>query len=242
MFEDHKTNQRYIDYIQPLNQDIFTLIHTRMTSFDKFWYEKKILDYGCNNANLLKTSRNLINQENYVGIDVQQKPLSFAKSQFQNAEFIYFNGFHVAFNPLGEEKFPNNIKSNPDIIICHGLFTHCDMITILETLDYFKSIVKKPGHIIFSIWEDFHLPQYVGIFLKNKLKINVPKDIYMTEYNKSFYLINREYSIIDTNKLKFNRCNWIETFYKRNYLLENIPGIFIPDGSKSKHSIVILPI
>lgn len=242
MFEDHTINQKYIDYIQPLNQDIFTLIHARMLSFDRFWYQKKILDYGCNNGHLLKTSQNLIIQENYLGIDIQHKPLSIAKSQFINAEFVYFNGFHVAFNPLGKEKFPTSIKFNPDIIICHGLFTHCDLFTILETLDYFKSIVNKPGYIIFSIWEDFHLPQYAGIFLKNRLQVNVPEKIYMTEFTKSFYLINRDYGVIDTDKLNLNYCVWIETFYKKKYLLEKIPNTFIPDGPKSKHTIVVLPI
>jgi SAM-dependent methyltransferase len=240
MFKEHTENQKYINYLQPLNQDVFAIIYTRMKLIDENWYKKRILDYGCNNGHLLRTSRNKIPLENYLGIDVQETSLLKAQEEFANANFIKYNGYHVAFNPAGDKTFPN-IDFKPEIIICHGLFNHCDMTTILDTLSFFKSIIQPNGYIIFSLWEDFHLPQYINIFLKGRLNVTVPDNIAGMLYNNSYYLINRQDAVIDQDTLNLDKCDWIETFYRRDYLTQNISNLLIPDGIKSKHSVFVLP-
>lgn len=240
MFEEHTENQKYINYLQPLNQDVFGLIYTRMQDIDKSWNKKKILDYGCNNAHLLKTSRNSIPHSNYTGVDVQRSAIDIAMELYPDANFIHYNGYHVSFNPLGEKRFPV-IDEKPEVIVCHGVFTHCDMSTILETIDYFKSIIMPNGYIIFSMWEDFHLPQYIDIFLKGRLNIDVPQTLLTLDYNDSFYLINRNEAIVDVENVGLESCEWIETFYRRDYIRDKIPNVLIPPGPKSKHTIFVLP-
>lgn len=241
MFEEHKENQKYINYLQPLNQDVFALIYTRMKDIDQQWYKRKILDYGCNNAHLLKTSRNMIPYSNYLGVDVQKSPIGIAKETYFDANFIHYNGYHVSFNPSGQKQYPNLNGFTPEIIVCHGVFTHCEMGTITDTIDYFKSIIAPNGYIIFSLWEDFHLPQYVDIFLKGRLDVDVPHELLKLDYNYSFYLINRNKAILDSETLDLESCDWIETFYRRDYLKYKIPNVLIPDGIKSKHTIFVLP-
>ena len=241
MFTEHTENQKYIDYLQPLNQDIYALIHSRMKSIDEYWYKKKILDYGCNNGHLLRTSHNNILQENYLGIDIQTKPLAQARTDFPKAQFIHYNGYHVSFNPIGQKEFPEINQFKPEIVVCHGVFTHCDITSIIQTLDYFKSIVVPGGYIIFSMWEDFHLPKYIDIFLQTKLNITVPKNISNLPYENSFYLINRNDALIDQETLTLDQCDWIETFYRRAYIKQKIPNLLIPEGLKSKHTIFVLP-
>jgi hypothetical protein len=241
MFEEHTENQKYVNYLQPLNQDVFALIYTRMIGIDSEWYKKKILDYGCNNAHLLKTSRGVIDQHNYLGIDVQENAIEVARNLYPDANFTHYNGYHVSFNPAGSKEYPDIGNFKPEIIVCHGVFTHCDMDTIIETIDYFKSIIKPNGYIIFSLWEDFHLPLYVDVFLKGRLNVDVPQYLLKLNYNHSFYLINRNEAVIDSDILSMESCDWIETFYRRDYLKSKISNLLIPDGIKSKHTIFVLP-
>jgi SAM-dependent methyltransferase len=241
MFEEHKENQKYINYLQPLNQDVFALIDSRMKRIDEKWYKRKILDFGCNNAHLLKTSRDTIQYINYLGVDIQQSAIEVAKQIYNEANFIHYNGYHVSFNPTGQKQFPNLDNFKPEIIVCHGVFTHCDITSILEALDYFKSIIEQGGYIIFSLWEDFHLPQYIDIFLKGRLNITVPKNIANLPYENSFYLINRNNAVIDRETLDLDQCDWLETFYRREYVRQKIPNLLIPEGLKSKHTIFVIP-
>lgn len=241
MFEEHKENQKYINYLQPLNQDVFGLIYTRMKGIDDQWYKRKILDYGCNNAHLLKTSRDTIQYSKYLGVDVQKQAIDTAKQTYFGANFIHYNGYHVSFNPTGKKEYPDLKGFTPEVIVCHGVFTHCDMQTIMDTLDYFKSVIAPNGYIIFSMWEDFHLPQYIDIFLKGRLNVDVPQELLKLDYNDSFYLINRNEAIVDSETLNLESCDWIETFYRRDYIKSKIPNVLIPDGIKAKHTIFVLP-
>lgn len=241
MYEDHTENQKYIDYIQPLNQNIFIAINERLSQVDPSWYKKKILDYGCNIGHLLTTSNGIIDHSSYAGLDPQIKPLEIARKKYPNAHWIHYNGHHVSFNPTGDKIEKPKLPFRPEIIIAHGVFTHCDMATILETIEYFKQIIQPNGIIVFSLWEKMHYPQYLDIFLKNRLKIDVPNSVKGVEYNDSCYLINRNEVILDQEKLDIEQCDWIETFFTRPYILNKIPGALAFNGIKTKHTIFLLP-
>jgi 2-polyprenyl-3-methyl-5-hydroxy-6-metoxy-1,4-benzoquinol methylase len=242
MFTDHTENQKYIDYLQPLNQNVFDIIDSRIKQLDPSWHEKTILDYGCNNGHLLKTSRGKIRPEKYTGVDVQVKPLTIASQEFPSASWIHYNGHHISFAPNGDKLAKPEILVRPDIIVCHGVFTHCDFLTIENTIKYFKEIINPGGYIVFSIWEDFHLPLYVNIFLANRLKIFLDNEIINKPYSNSFYLINREYGILDKEELEFEYCEWIETFYRREYIYKKFPDAKFLEGTHCKHTPVIIPV
>jgi SAM-dependent methyltransferase len=233
----HTVNQKYSDYIQPLNQNLFKLINPRLTSIDPNWSSKKILDYGCNIGHLLRTSENRIISNNYTGLDVQEKTLKIAAADFPKANFILSNSYHPAFNKSGVAAFPD-VKEKFDIIFCIGVFTHCDMQYIKQHINFFKQLLNEKGVIIFSIWEDFHYPRYLDFFLKFRLNIKVPNTVYQP-FDRSLYLINRNQVIVDQEILELKEVDWLETFYKRDYLLHEIENLKFLEGPRSLHSFFI---
>ncbi len=234
----HQTNQKYAEYIQPLNQDLFYLLHERLKFKDPFWFRKNILDYGCNVANLLKTSNGKILENNYTGIDVQPTALEIASKEFSNATFIHSNYYHPAFNNKGTLDFPV-VTNKYDIVFCIGVFTHCDIDDIVNHIDFLKRQLNPNGFIVFSIWEDFHFIRYVDIFLKFILKIKCPPTVYQT-FNNSLYLVNRQYSLTDIDKLSINSVDWLETFYTREFLSKKILNLKYLPGPRSLHSFFIV--
>ena len=97
-------------------------------------------------------------------------------------------------------------------------------------------MLNKDGTIVFSIWEDFHYLRYIDFFLKFRLNITVPKEVYQP-FNNSIYLVDREYAITDQEQLGIQTVDWLETFYKRDYLIHEIDNLKFPDGPSSLHSI-----
>lgn len=233
----HQENQKYSDYIQPLNQNLFYLINERIKEFDPTWYQKTILDYGCNVANLLKTGSGKIAESNYTGIDVQIKSLELASTEFKNAEFIRSEYYHPAFNSNGSDKFPELTKKY-DVVFCIGVFTHCDINDIITHIDFLKSNLAPDGYIVFSVWEDFHFSRYVDIFLKFMLKIKCPQNVYQ-DFNNSLYLVNRSYSVVDKDTVGLDSVDWLETFYKRDFLSRKLTNLQYLKGPHSLHSFFI---
>lgn len=236
---EHSVNQKYSTYVQPLNQDLFGIINERLLQFSKDWNTKKILDFGCNNGNLLLTSDGKIDTNNYYGVDIQKSGIKSGMEKFPDANWIYYNGYHPAFNACGERGPPPELGFSPDVIICHGVFTHCDMYTIVETIDYFKRIVSPGSLIVFSMWEKEHFKKYTDIFLPRSFDVHIP-DTVNKNFNNSLYLVDRMFSVIDQQKLDIEECSWIETFYSREYILECFPTAKIPHGRQTKHTIFVI--
>jgi 2-polyprenyl-3-methyl-5-hydroxy-6-metoxy-1,4-benzoquinol methylase len=238
---EHSVNQQYSNYIQPLNQDLFGIINERLIQFQKDWSSKKILDFGCNNGNLLLTSEGQISNENYYGVDIQESALHVGIEKFPETNWIHYDRYHPAFNANGKKDVFPQLVVTPDIIVCHGVFTHCDMTTIIETIKYFKSIISQGGLIVFSMWEQEHLRKYTDIFLRNSLNVHIP-DTAIMPFVDSLYLIDRTFSIVDQPVLEIEQCTWIETFYSRDYILQCLPDIKIPQGRQTKHTIFVIEI
>lgn len=234
---NHTTNQKYGNYIQPYNQNLYKIIDSRLADQYPDWTKRKILDFGCNVGNLLLSSNKSILQENYTGVDVQTEPLSIAQSRFPNATWIASDFYHPAFNPSGTNNFPD-IKDKFDIIFCIGVFTHCDIDDIEQHINFFKTLLNDTGFIVFSIWEDYHFKRYCDIFLKHVINIKVPAEAYK-DFDHSLYLVDRTYSIAD-NKLTVKSCDWLETFFTQRYLMSKFKGLSLLEGIHSLHSLYLL--
>lgn len=237
--KEHSVNQQYSNYVQPLNQDLFAIINERLVQYQEDWHTKKILDFGCNNGNLLLTSVGHINNKNYYGVDIQKSALDIGMEKFPDANWIHYNGYHPAFNATGKKHQLPNLGFAPDVIVCHGVFTHCDMDTIIETVAYFKRIISAGGLIVFSLWEKEHFRKYTEIFLRESLNVFIPESA-KVDFDNSLYLVNRDYSIVDQPKLGLENCTWVETFYSRNYITACFPDIKVPYGRQTKHTIFVI--
>lgn len=232
---DHIHNQRYEKYFQPANQNLFDVVHSRLGKTDDSWFTRKILDFGCNVGHLVRTSRGKITS--YVGVDVQQPALDIAKRDFPDLTWIHYDGYHPAFNSGGKQMFPD-LSDTFDYIFCIGVYTHCDLDSIKSSLDFLKTKLSLNGKIIFSIWEEHHWPLYSRVFLKNKFNIDLPEEVFVP-FDRSIYLIDRSYTIPDKNCASLQKCDWIETFFKRSVIENELSACYL-DGIYSKHSIFMV--
>lgn len=233
-------NQKYRNYIQPANQDVFEVFDDRLSRIDPQWYNKKILDFGCNVGHLLTTANGKIDPLNYTGVDINKDSLEIAKRLHPNATWIHYNGYNSTFNPDGQISELFEVETKPEIIIAYGVFTHCDIDEILRLVTYLKSILASNGIIVFSIWEDIHFKGYLN-FLKNAFMLRLIDDDTFSnvKFKNSLYLINREHTVIDKTSSGITDCNWIETFYNKEYILSQIENTEMLEGVYSHHSIFL---
>jgi len=233
-------NQKYRDYIQPANQDVFEIFNDRLSIIDPEWYTKEILDFGCNVGHLLTTSAGKINPKKYTGVDIHKKSLEIAEKFHPNASWIHYNGYNSTFNPDGNIDEFFTVETKPEIIIAYGVFTHCDFKEINRLITSLKSILADDGIIVFSIWEDVNVGGYLN-FLKNCFDLNLYADLSFinAKFNKSMYLINRESIILDNEETGCADLNWLEAFYNKEYILNSIPNTEFLNGVYSHHSIFL---
>jgi len=230
--EHHRINQKYKGYIQPNNQDVFEVLNSRIASLVPDWTNKTILDFGCNVGHLLKTAGENIPHSNYYGVDIFQKSLDIAKERFPDAHWIHYNGYNSTFNPEGTKDAIFELPVNPDIIIAYGVFTHCTFPEIRKWINHFRTIVNPGGAIVFSIWEDWNFPGYLR-FLKAAFNMEVNLT---PECKNSIYFVNRKETIID-QEIFDDECDWLETFYNKEYILKNIPNSQFLPGNYTHHPV-----
>lgn len=233
-------NQKYRNYIQPANQDVFEIFNDRLSSIDPTWYNKEILDFGCNVGHLLTTSDEKIDPKKYTGVDIHKKSLEIAEELNPDATWIHYNGYNSTFNPNGNIEDFFTVEKKPEIIIAYGVFTHCDFKEINRLLKNLKTILADNGIIVFSIWEDVHINGYLN-FLKNcfDLKLYADPVFINAKFDKSMYLINRESAIFDKEETGYTELNWLEAFYNKEYMLKLIPNTEFLNGTYSHHSIFL---
>lgn len=232
----HVVNQEYSKYIQPLNQNVFQIIESRLNTMGKSLKGAKVLDFGCNTGNLLRTAAGLLDLNNYTGIDVNKPALDIAHKEFAGAKFVYYNKFNCTFNQAGNKSEPFPLNEKFDVIVCYGVFTHFFMNEIKSTVEMLKKHLKPEGVLVFSVWEDVDYYGYLG-FLDRELNINVqlPKPEF---FNKGFVLADRKRLIVDAAEPDNETYTWVESFYLQKYVLESIVGSkkFL-NGAPTKHPV-----
>ena len=234
----HEVNQKYNEYIQPINQDTFSVLHGRITKIMPDWNNKKILDFGCNIGNLYLTARGKINSSNYVGVDVLKKSIDIAKEKFPETNWIHYNKHNATFNPTGLDDPWFDLPFAPDVIIVYGVFTHMAFNEIEFYINKLKKLLNDGGIIVFSVWEDVYYYSYLG-FLDRVFGIVLQTG--KPACDKSLYLINRNEIIVDQEELPLAHYDWIESFYKRDFLMSRIPGARpLSDNTWSAHEVYVI--
>lgn len=238
--ESHKENQKYSNYFQPLNQNIYQIIESRLVKLERSLSNCSILDFGCNVGNLLITAEGKIPSANYVGLDVFKPALVVAQKRFPDFRFVHYNKYNNTFNPYGIYNCPIPVEGKFDIIICYGVFTHFFMSEIKDTLKELRTKLNKNGIIIFSIWEDEDYPKYLNFLEKQfKIKLKLPEPLV---YNNGFVLTNRNKLLIDEEKPIEDCYCWVEAFYKPGYILTSIAGSKKISGLSSFHPVYFLEV
>jgi SAM-dependent methyltransferase len=235
--EEHNSNQKYSNYTQPFNQNIFLILETRLNKIGRSFAESKVLDFGCNVGNFLKSIDGKVELNDYVGLDVQKQSLDIAKKNFPLSQFLHYNRHNIVFNPSGlqNEPFPVSIEKNYfDYIIVYGVFTHFFFDEIESTVDELKKFLKPGGLILFSIWEDVDFYGYLG-FLDRSFSLNVQLSK-PCHFHKSIILADRKQILIDIDTPQLFDYTWVEAFYKPSFLINKL-NCFRLQGSYSLHPV-----
>ena len=208
-------------YIQPDNKNLYEIFNHN-TTID--WKNSKILDFGCNTGNFLISAQDYIKLENYTGIDLNLNSIKMAKKKFPEANFIFYDKWHMSYNHTGTKdlKASDILEEKYDVILAYSVFTHC---TVSETQDIFNDLLgllNSNGQILFTIWsdKDFH-GFYNWIYTNNNIpKLNVD-DI---EYENVVYWVDYDNIIIDKDDVDINECSGFCVFYKLQNFNKVIPN------------------
>lgn len=230
--EQHTFNQKYRQYIQPNNQDVFAVLNSRLQSLVPGWERELILDFGCNNGHLIGTSKGAIPGPNLYGVDIHKPSLFIARSKYPQANWVHYNGYNATFNPYGEIDADFTLPSKVKIGIAYGVFTHMDLTDIKLNIERVKRWIEPGGWLIFSAWEDTDYQGYLR-FLWRSFKIKGPAQV---PAERSLYLINRVRLLPDTDRLDVTDADWVETFYKRSFLTSELGAEFLP-GLPTLHQV-----
>lgn len=234
-YESHRENQKYRDYIQPLNQNVYEILAVRAASLGVDLSQSSILDYGCNQGHLLTTARGRILPTNYFGVDINPRALELAKAKHPEANWLHYDCFNNTFNPGGVQDLPIPLERQFDVVVAHGVFTHYFMEDIVREIEILKSFAREGGLVLFSIWEDVDFYGYLG-FLDRELGMNLGLGK-PTKYENGLILVNRQEVLIDVEKMPGRVFDWVEAFYRQDYILRKIPGSVRTQGPAAKHPV-----
>lgn len=156
--------------------------------------EDKILDYGCGNGRLMELFKD--KKIEYLGVDVSEKLLFFARKKYSEKNFLKIN----------PKKTKTSFKENQfNVIYSIAVFHHFPSEKYRkEIAEEFFRITKSNGTVIITVWNLLQKKYRKNIFKNWKLKI---------QGKSKLDWMDCEISFIDNQGKKFNRFH--HAFTKR---------------------------
>lgn len=197
MFQEYLPTFYYFNYFVSWNTDF------------------KILDFGCNSGNLLKSNPSIIKHTNYTGIDVDNAAILEGRNLFPKATWYSYNRRNPVYNFTGDNSLPN-LKDTYDLILSYSVFSHTTKEDMLELLEYLYNRLNGNGKIYFT---------FCNVNNNNCVEWfrNRRTDCDQIPISNLVYLINNKVSFT----VPTEHCEHFVTFYDSNYLL-NILRKFNP--------------
>lgn len=167
----------------------------------------KILDFGSNTGNFLKSSPL---QLDYTGIDVDKEAVVEGNKQFPNSSWIHYNRYNCVYNQDGDNSLPN-LKSKFDLIVSYSVFTHIDLADTLEILAFLYESLSDNGRICFSFC-NVENKDCIAWFRNKRVNCDEIPDVDLV------YLIDNKVAF------EYNRhpCNHFVTFYRPSFVLDQL--------------------
>lgn len=165
----------------------------------------KILDFGSNSGNLIRSASGRISQKNYTGIDVSEIAIEAGRAAFPEATWISYNRYHPVYNSTGTATIPN--LGLFDQIISYSVFSHFDLNEILYTIDELYGMLSPNGKLVFS---------YCNVYNQSCIEWfrNRRENCDIVSVEEVVYLVN--------NKVEKNipvQVDKLVSFFKPEYLL-----------------------
>lgn len=177
------------------------------SSFTEIRPNDRILDFGSNCGNFLKSSPVEINS--YTGVDVDKVAIKEGARLYPNHSWIWYNRYNPVYNPSGTLEYPI-LNLEYDLIVSYSVFSHIEANDANDLLDFLYGKLNSNGKILFS---------YCNVDNKNCVKWfrNRRTDCDEIPNEDIVYLI-------DNTVLKKipKECTHFVTFYKTSWLLEKL--------------------
>lgn len=192
MFQEYIPTFYYFDHFVNWNKDF------------------KILDFGSNSGNLLRSNPGIIDHNRYTGIDIDHEAIIEGQQMFPNANWCSYNRHNPVYNFSGDNSLPD-LKDNYDLILSYSVFSHTSLEDMLELVDYLYSLLNANGKLYFS---------FCNINNKNCVEWFRNRRIDCDEipYSNLIYLVN--------NKISYNfpkvQCEHFVAFYDPDYLCDKL--------------------
>jgi SAM-dependent methyltransferase len=119
---------------------------------------KSILDYGCNNGNLLRSIPEDLDYT-YTAVDVQQSFITDLSAKYSDHTFVHMDKYHPSYNPTGSNSvtLQDTVSATYDIIFAHNVFTHCSYEYTKTCLAEMRPLLNENGKIIFNLYSKENL-------------------------------------------------------------------------------------
>lgn len=170
---------------------------------------KKVLDFGGNFDNLIRSADGDIQQKNYTVIDLDEVAMELGKSTYPEATWIISNEHNPVYNPAGKDKL--ELKETYDLVFAYSVYTHMSLEKFEEHIQIFKQHLNPNGKIALTVCSTSN-ERIKKYFWERRVALyNSCDDLVFS--NDVTYLID--------NKLSFdypNQCNQLITWYDKSFL------------------------
>jgi SAM-dependent methyltransferase len=187
------------------------------------WATSRVLDFGCNVGNYINWASHIVPQENYVGLDINEKFINLARIIHPGYQFVHCNKWHQSYNPSGIKNLSirNSVEGEFDVVIANSVFSHATVEQIRAEIADIYSVLKPGGILLTTFFTDVNLTPFLG-YIKNIYGIDT--DYSIPEYETSVYLIDHETFVVDQDALNLETCDSFSSFYKETKLTELFTG------------------
>ena len=194
--------------------------HTYYPIYDYFttqgadFLNKKVLDFGGNQGNLIKSSKGVINENNYTVLDVDKTPLNIGMQEFPNATWMHYDRFNPAYNKGGDKFLKPPITNTYDVIVANSVFTHTIIEEIDELVTHLYQSLNPNGSIWFTWCNIDHVPCF-KFFETLRIK----------QFGSCDVLPNKNLAYLCDNKVldePTTQHEYFVSFFKEDYILKTL--------------------
>lgn len=170
----------------------------------------KILDFGSNSGNLLKSNPGIIKHTNYTGLDVDHDAILEGQLLFPKATWYSYNRYNPVYNFTGDNSLPI-LKDTYNLILSYSVFSHTSIEDMLELVEYLYSRLEENGKIYFTFC-NVNNRNCVEWFRNRRIDCDQVPD------SDFVYLVDNKV----TYSVPTNTCQHFVSFYNSDWIFNKI--------------------
>ena len=201
------------------------------------WPERRILDFGGGQGNLLFGPGNRIRRDRYWCLDVHQESLVKGRRDYPNAHFHFFDCYNHQYNPAGRKALEiPHLGRRFDLILAYSVFTHILRREFVDLVTQLRGLLTPDGLLAFSFIDPHYNPCQAGATV-----------------GKTFYdMTHLEYRLRRMNEMKpsvpvealvarASRAEWCSLINEDQLFVESEPEVPLRQRGKARHFAFYTP-